>query len=111
MGVTLRHLLLHVSGFGYEWTTEELRDLVIRLTYPEDIFMFAYINASQYEPHGTVPTLLSGSTAAYNTPRLFESGTAWRYGCCTFSPFCLKGVHSFGLTSKLDSHRLGGPIH
>ncbi|KAK4699941.1 hypothetical protein P7C70_g6313, partial [Phenoliferia sp. Uapishka_3] len=63
VGITLRHLLLHVSGFGYGFTAEEFRDL--------------------YEPYGKLPELGSGATAAYMTPRSFESGTDWLYGCST----------------------------
>ncbi|KAL8287138.1 hypothetical protein RQP46_003590 [Phenoliferia psychrophenolica] len=63
VGITLRHLLLHCAGFGYDFTTEEIRD--------------------ETEPLGSIPPLSSGAIAAFDIPRVFESGTAFLYGCST----------------------------
>jgi methyl acetate hydrolase len=57
--VTLRQLLTHTSGFGYEiWNADLLRW------------------------HGVtgVPTMAAGDRAALGTPLLFDPGTDWAYG-------------------------------
>ena len=57
--VTLRHLLTHTSGFGYDiWNSELLR-------YRETI---------------GIPELLSCQNAALNMPLVFDPGARWEYG-------------------------------
>jgi len=58
--VTVGQLLLHTSGFGYDF--------------------FDYELARYTKAHG-VPSVISGSLAALQTPLLFEPGTCWEYGC------------------------------
>lgn len=58
--VTVGQLLLHTSGFGYDF--------------------FDYELARYTKAHG-VPSVISGSRAALQTPLLFEPGTCWEYGC------------------------------
>lgn len=55
--ITLRHLLTHSSGFGYDFG---------------DAGLSRYI-ASQ-------PTADSGSSRSYETPLLFDPGSSWAYG-------------------------------
>lgn len=57
--VTLRHLLTHTSGFGYEFLSEDLQ---------------------RYQVVRNIPELLSGQLAALQLPLLFDPGEAWGYG-------------------------------
>lgn len=57
--ITLRHLLTHTAGFGYEtWDTDLVR----------------YVNAS-----GTPPTS-TGKLASLRLPLVFDPGERWEYG-------------------------------
>jgi methyl acetate hydrolase len=57
--ITLRHLLTHTAGFGYEvWNPELIR----------------YVKVTG------VPTFLSGRLAALNLPLVFDPGERWEYG-------------------------------
>lgn len=58
--VTVGQLLLHTSGFGYDF--------------------FNYDLARYTKAHG-VPSVVSGSMTALKTPLLFDPGTRWEYGC------------------------------
>jgi CubicO group peptidase (beta-lactamase class C family) len=55
--VTIRHLLTHTSGFGYDWNDESL---------------------ARYEP--TLPKSAPGSQASYERPLAFDPGDRWAYG-------------------------------
>jgi CubicO group peptidase (beta-lactamase class C family) len=57
--ITLRHLLTHTAGFGYDiWNPEILR----------------------YREVMDVPTIGTGLDKALTTPLLFDPGTRWQYG-------------------------------
>ncbi|HEX7156904.1 MAG TPA: serine hydrolase domain-containing protein [Burkholderiaceae bacterium] len=57
--ITLRHLLTHTAGFGYEfWSTAIVR----------------------YQKVKDVPTISSCRNAALRTPLLFDPGHGWQYG-------------------------------
>lgn len=57
--ITLRHLLTHTSGFGYDiWNEDLLR----------------------YRDRMAIPEFLSGRNAALNMPLLFDPGDRWEYG-------------------------------
>ncbi|MGH8460881.1 MAG: serine hydrolase domain-containing protein [Stenotrophobium sp.] len=57
--VTLRHLLTHTSGFGYE-----------------------FLNAAipRYQAATAVPSALSGQLAMLKVPLMFDPGERWEYG-------------------------------
>jgi methyl acetate hydrolase len=57
--ITLRHLLTHTSGLGYEiWNPDVLR----------------------YREHTGIPELMSCQNAALNLPLVFDPGEQWEYG-------------------------------
>ena len=57
--ITLRHLLTHTAGFGYDiWNPEIL----------------------QFREAMNVPTIGTGLDKALTTPLLFDPGTRWQYG-------------------------------
>ena len=57
--VTLRHLLTHTSGFGYEFLNEAI---------------------PKYQAVSNVPSALSGELALLRLPLLFDPGERWEYG-------------------------------
>lgn len=57
--VTVRQLLNHTSGFGYEFMNRQLRD---------------------YVATGAVPSLMAGGDGFLNAPLLFDPETRWEYG-------------------------------
>jgi CubicO group peptidase (beta-lactamase class C family) len=57
--ITLRHLLTHTSGFGYEFT---------------DAVLARYVRARE------LPELTDGRRVAYEYPLLFDPGERWCYG-------------------------------
>jgi CubicO group peptidase (beta-lactamase class C family) len=77
--ITLRHLLTHTAGFGYEfWSPEIVR----------------------YQKVKDVPTISSCRNAALRTPLLFDPGRAWQYGI---------GVDWAGkVVERASRRRLGG---
>jgi CubicO group peptidase (beta-lactamase class C family) len=57
--ITLRHLLTHTAGFGYEiWNSDLIR----------------YVEAAH------MPSFLSGKAAALHSPLVFDPGERWEYG-------------------------------
>jgi methyl acetate hydrolase len=60
--VTVRHLLAHTSGFGYEFLNASLRD---------------------YVAQGKVPSMMTGGNGYLKAPLLFDPGTRWEYGIST----------------------------
>ena len=57
--ITLRHLLTHTAGFGYEFWSDD----IIR-----------------YQKATGVPSIITRQPAALNTPLLFDPGERWEYG-------------------------------
>lgn len=57
--VTVRQLLTHTSGFGYEFMNRELHDYVAK---------------------GLVPSMMAGGDGFLKAPLLFDPGTRWEYG-------------------------------
>jgi CubicO group peptidase (beta-lactamase class C family) len=57
--ITLRHLLTHTAGFGYEFWSAEL---------------------AKYQAAKNIPGIVSCQSAALRTPLLFDPGDRWFYG-------------------------------
>ncbi len=57
--VTVRQLLTHTSGFGYEFASKELYEYVAK---------------------GKVPSVMAGGDGFMKAPLLFDPGTRWEYG-------------------------------
>jgi CubicO group peptidase (beta-lactamase class C family) len=57
--ITVRQLLTHTSGFGYEFMNREIADYVTK---------------------GKVPSLMAGGDGFLKAPLLFDPGTRWEYG-------------------------------
>ena len=57
--LTLRHLLTHTSGFGYDFLSADIQ---------------------RFEAERGLPTVLSGDPAALQIPLLFDPGARWEYG-------------------------------
>ena len=60
--ITVRHLLTHTSGFGYEFMNRELFDLVAKKE---------------------LPSFNEGGDVFLKAPLLFDPGTQWEYGIST----------------------------
>ena len=60
--VTVRHLLTHTSGFGYEFMNKDLFDLVAKKE---------------------LVSAMAGGDAFLKAPLLFDPGTRWEYGIST----------------------------
>ncbi|MSR15870.1 MAG: class A beta-lactamase-related serine hydrolase [Gammaproteobacteria bacterium] len=57
--ITLRHLLTHTAGFGYEFMNADIK---------------------RYVEVTATPSIMSCENAALTTPLLFDPGEAWEYG-------------------------------
>jgi methyl acetate hydrolase len=60
--ITVRHLLTHTAGFGYEFMNRELFDLVSKKA---------------------IPSSMQGGDAFLKAPLLFDPGARWEYGIST----------------------------
>jgi CubicO group peptidase (beta-lactamase class C family) len=60
--ITVRHLLTHTSGFGYEFLNRDLFELVSRKE---------------------LTSVMAGGEAFLKAPLLFDAGTRWEYGIST----------------------------
>jgi CubicO group peptidase (beta-lactamase class C family) len=60
--ITVRHLLTHTAGFGYEFMSRELSELVAKKA---------------------IPSAMAGGDAFLKAPLLFDPGTRWQYGINT----------------------------
>lgn len=60
--ITLRHLLTHTSGFGYEFLSEDIQ---------------------KFQAATGTPGFASSSRASLKTPLLFDPGERWEYGIST----------------------------
>ena len=60
--ITVRQLLTHTSGFGYEFLNKELHD---------------------YAAQGKVPSVMAGGEGFMKAPLMLDPGTRWEYGINT----------------------------
>jgi len=60
--ITVRHLFTHTAGFGYEFMSKELVDLVAKKQ---------------------LTSMMAGNDAFLQAPLLFDPGTQWQYGINT----------------------------
>jgi methyl acetate hydrolase len=60
--ITVRHLLTHTAGFGYEFMNRDLFEMVGK---------------------GTVPSVITGGDGFLKAPLLFDPGARWEYGINT----------------------------
>ncbi|MBV8525234.1 MAG: beta-lactamase family protein [Acetobacteraceae bacterium] len=60
--ITLRHLLTHTSGFGYDFSSAEI---------------------SRYVQYNCLPAVTTCQTRALDLPLLFDPGERWEYGIST----------------------------
>lgn len=60
--ITVRHLLTHTAGFGYEFMNRDIFDLVGKKE---------------------LPTMMAGGEGFLKAPLLFDPGTRWEYGIST----------------------------
>ncbi|MCY4665464.1 MAG: serine hydrolase [Acidimicrobiaceae bacterium] len=84
--ITLRHLLTHTAGFGYEFWTEELL---------------------QYQQATGVPSVTTCELASLTAPALFDPGERWWYGTnIDFAGRMVEEVSGRRLGDYLDEHVL-----
>ena len=85
--ITLRHLLTHTAGFGYEFWTEELL---------------------QYQQATGTPSITTCELASLTAPALFDPGERWWYGTnIDFAGRMVEEVSGQRLGDYLDEHILG----
>ena len=85
--ITLRHLLTHTAGFGYEFWTEELL---------------------QYQQVTGTPSITTCEMASLTAPALFDPGERWWYGTnIDFAGLMVEKVSGQRLGDYLDEHILG----
>lgn len=83
--VTVRHLLTHTSGFGYDWTEESL---------------------ARYVP--LLPQAPPGSQAGYEHPLTFDPGDGWSYGIgVDWAGRVIEAVSGQRLDAYFRDHLLG----
>ena len=86
-GLSLRHLLTHTSGFGYEFLSPDLQ---------------------QYLKATGLPPVFSCERAALNTPLLFDPGERWQYGISIdWAGQLVEAVSGQKLSAYLQQHVLG----
>ena len=85
--ITLRHLLTHTAGFGYEFWTEELL---------------------RYQQVTGVPSVTTCELASLTAPALFDPGERWWYGTnIDFAGLMVEEVSGQRLGDYFDEHVLG----
>jgi len=85
--ITLRHLLTHTAGFGYEFWTEDLL---------------------RYQQATGVPSITTCELASLTAPALFDPGERWWYGTnIDFAGRMVEEVSGQRLGDYLDEHVLG----
>lgn len=84
---TLRHLLTHTSGFGYEFLSE---------------------NVQKYQAATGTPSVLSATRASLEQPLLFDPGERWEYGIgIDWAGLVVEAVSGRTLGEYLREHVLG----
>ena len=85
--ITLRHLLTHTAGFGYEFWTEELL---------------------RYQQATGVPSVTTCELASLTAPALFDPGERWWYGTnIDYAGLMVEEVSGQRLGDYLDDRVLG----
>ena len=87
--ITLRNLLSHTAGFGYE---------------------FSNANLARYMQYAGTPSILACARGALDTPTMFEPGARWEYGMgIDWAGLMVEKVTGKSLGNYLKDH-LCGPL-